>query len=800
MVNDLLDASKKNLEIRESLQKGIFIANVTEIPLNTPEKAIALIDQGDTVKVIAETRLNEKSSRSHSIFRLNLELQKVVDGKTKTYFSQLNLIDLAGSENVSKAKTEGIRLKEGSNINKSLLALSNVIQKLSINNKSFVNYRDSKLTRLLQPALNGNSKTTIVCTIVETQGCLSETLNTLHFGSRAKNIKTIIKINEILDEKGKIMIENNQLKSKIKQLEDLIMERKETDGGVDDKIKNQNDMISALEKEISLLKRVLVNNEEIGEDNVSNENLSQKSLNVVYNNLSAHKYGGGAMPNQRLSMLLDSGKMTDSARKMKNDMYDTADFNMYGTQQTSNSIFKRCMTQSNVKPRFNPPIQNSNSKMNLMNSSFKHMDGNEFDLLYPGDSMGGSDNNYMNLLKENDDLRKNIYELRKNYIETVQNKDNQIKTLNYNLNFTMDNCEKLIREAEENYMNLKINYDRVKEDVGNRDNEIRNLSNNLRNIEVSINYYKDEVNRLQNERNSDRVYIEQESKIIELTKHVETLTRENDLNKSELLELRTSSEKLKSERNGLKMQIENCKSEIMSYKAQCDMLKKSNDFMANETTKCKNDIESYKTEIASYKEKNSLIKSELGQIKKQCVGKGDEKTTAYIKHLESQLNEYKESLNKIETTQIVEYQKLLDESFAKIQELTGELHISVEKNAILEKKLALVPPMSIQNSINKTVINTTHMKMNLNVDPVLDITQFSLHEGEDKENQLLNSNGKDFLNKKRHLPRIYQTMINKNLLSKQDLQTPNKSIHESGRKQRIEENIKGDSYFANYEL
>jgi hypothetical protein len=790
MVNDLLDTSKKNLEIRESLQKGIFIANVTEIPLNSSEKAIALIDQGDCVKVIAETKLNEKSSRSHSIFRLNLETHKVVDGKTKIYLSQLNLIDLAGSENVSKAKTEGIRLREGSNINKSLLALSNVIQKLSINNKTFANYRDSKLTRLLQPALNGNSKTMILCTIVEHAACLSETLNTLHFGSRAKNIKTTIKVNEILDEKGKVMIENNQLKSKIKHLEDLIMERKEAEGGVVDKLKNQNEMISTLEKEISLLKRVLINNEEIGEEMMSNnDNLSQNSYNIVYNNLSAHKFNN-SLPTGRLSMLLSSGKMTDSARKMKNT-YDT-DYNMFNNQQTSNSIFKRCMNQSNMKPRFYHPIQNSNSKMNLMNSSFKHMD-NEFDLFNDNNN-----DNYMNLLKENDDLRKNIYELRKNYIETVQNKDNQIKTLNYNLNFTMDNCEKLIREAEENYMNLKLNYDRVKEDVNNKDNEFKILGSNYRTAEATLCYYKEEVAKLQSERNSDKVYKEQETKITDLTKCLEAVIKENDFNKSELLELRAGYDKLKTERNNLKMHIDNSKSEILSYKAQCDMLKKNNEFMSNETSKCKNDIESYKTEISNYKDKNNQLKTEINQIKKQCIGKNDDKTTAYIKHLETQVSEYKENLNKIETTQIVEYQKLLDESFSKITELQTEIQLAIEKNTVLEKKLSF-PPLSIQNSINKTVINTTHMKMNVNIDPAQDIAQFSLAEGEEKDNLLQSSNGKDFLNKKRHLPRIYQTMINKNLLSKQELQTPNKNIQESNKKQRIEENIK-DSYFSTYEM
>jgi len=248
-INDLLDAQKKNLDIRESTTRGIFIENLTEIATESLEKAIFLLMQGDSVKITAETKLNDKSSRSHAIFRISLEIKKQEDGKLKTLTSQFNLIDLAGSENVSKAKTEGIRLREGSNINKSLLALSNVIHRLSFS-KSFINYRDSKLTRLLQPALAGNSKTMIICTLSQNPLSYQESLNTLHFGAKAKSLKTTIKINEVIDEKSKVMMENSQLKSKIRELEEMITEKKGIDinnqvGSSDDinsQLKTQNDL------------------------------------------------------------------------------------------------------------------------------------------------------------------------------------------------------------------------------------------------------------------------------------------------------------------------------------------------------------------------------------------------------------------------------------------------------------------------------------------------------------------------------------------------------------------------------
>lgn len=149
--------------------------------------------------------------------------------ESKTRVSQLNLVDLAGSEGASKTQADGIRLREGSNINRSLLALSNVINRLSSANggKTFINFRDSKLTRILQTALGGNSKTAIICTMTQTLSNYQETLNTLHFGQKAKHVKTTVNINEISQFNGqnsgpemeRAIKEIQELKSKLKEYE-----------------------------------------------------------------------------------------------------------------------------------------------------------------------------------------------------------------------------------------------------------------------------------------------------------------------------------------------------------------------------------------------------------------------------------------------------------------------------------------------------------------------------------------------------------------------------------------------------
>jgi len=131
-VNDLLDPSKKNLDVREQTNKGAVINGLSEFEVDSYNKTMYYLRFGDDQRIIAETKLNELSSRSHTVFRINLEIhERQAEGVSSVKFSQINLVDLAGSEAVSKTKSQGIRLREGQNINRSLLALSNVIYKLS---------------------------------------------------------------------------------------------------------------------------------------------------------------------------------------------------------------------------------------------------------------------------------------------------------------------------------------------------------------------------------------------------------------------------------------------------------------------------------------------------------------------------------------------------------------------------------------------------------------------------------------------------------------------------------------------
>lgn len=147
------------------------------------------MDIGNSNRTVGETAMNKGSSRSHSIFTLYIESQDINGGKKTISRSKLSLVDLAGSEKTKKTKATGQRLKEGTKINLSLSVLGNVIKALVAKKKTFIPYRDSKLTRLLQDSLGGNTKTVMIANLSPASTNYEESLSTLRYANRAKNIK-----------------------------------------------------------------------------------------------------------------------------------------------------------------------------------------------------------------------------------------------------------------------------------------------------------------------------------------------------------------------------------------------------------------------------------------------------------------------------------------------------------------------------------------------------------------------------------------------------------------------------------
>ncbi|KAK9834774.1 hypothetical protein WJX74_010161 [Apatococcus lobatus] len=235
VISDLLKPERQNLTIREDRKRGVYVEGLSEWVVRTPGEVYGLMQRGAAERAVGATKLNELSSRSHAVFIIIVEKSSVLaedTGRAETAemaqlsgnmpgmgrqapapavngevrqsvkVGKLNLVDLAGSERVHITGATGKRLEESKKINQSLSALGNVIAALTESrNRSHIPYRDSKLTRILEDSLGGNCKTTMIAMISPALESFNETVGTLKFANRAKNIKNLAKVNEDVDQR-----------------------------------------------------------------------------------------------------------------------------------------------------------------------------------------------------------------------------------------------------------------------------------------------------------------------------------------------------------------------------------------------------------------------------------------------------------------------------------------------------------------------------------------------------------------------------------------------------------------------
>ncbi|CAM6029514.1 unnamed protein product [Sphagnum balticum] len=193
----VLGSGKPPIQIRETISGGITLSGVTEVNVKSLEEMASCLERGSLCRATGSTNMNSQSSRSHAIFTITLEQRrkwdKLDDCGEEYLCAKLHLVDLAGSERAKRTGSDGARFKEGVHINKGLLALGNVISALGDDKKrrdgGHVPYRDSKLTRLLQDSLGGNSRTVMIACVSPADSNTEETLNTLKYANRARNIQ-----------------------------------------------------------------------------------------------------------------------------------------------------------------------------------------------------------------------------------------------------------------------------------------------------------------------------------------------------------------------------------------------------------------------------------------------------------------------------------------------------------------------------------------------------------------------------------------------------------------------------------
>ncbi|KAL3092200.1 hypothetical protein niasHT_023759 [Heterodera trifolii] len=248
-VRDLLAkqsaAGAQRLDIKERADIGVYVRDLLNVTVASAEQCLRIMQLGNANRHTGRTCMNEQSSRSHAIFTVTVECAETVkaaDGRQLLTQGKLHLVDLAGSERQSKTNATGDRLKEASKINLSLSTLGNVISALADAKSPHIPYRNSKLTRILQDSLGGNSKTAMIANIGPSSYNYEETISTLRYACRAKQIRNIARINE--DPKDALLRrfqeEIEQLRKQLEENAEAISDT-EAENETDDKKKNKTD-------------------------------------------------------------------------------------------------------------------------------------------------------------------------------------------------------------------------------------------------------------------------------------------------------------------------------------------------------------------------------------------------------------------------------------------------------------------------------------------------------------------------------------------------------------------------------
>lgn len=253
------NVGKNVLQIRKASDGAISLSGSTEVSVSTQKEMTSCLEQGCLNRSVASTDMNNQSSRSHAIFTIILEQKDKNKSESSSSelmgeefrCAKLHLVDLAGSERAKRAGSEGVRLKEGIQINKGLLALGNVISALGDEKKrkegNHIPYRDSKLTRLLQASLGGNCKTVMIACVSPADYNAEETLNTLKYANRARNIQ-----NKASVQKEVFPADTHKLRQQLRLLQAELAHRKETEIVEMQDLKRKIDCLEATKSEIAL--------------------------------------------------------------------------------------------------------------------------------------------------------------------------------------------------------------------------------------------------------------------------------------------------------------------------------------------------------------------------------------------------------------------------------------------------------------------------------------------------------------------------------------------------------------------
>uniref|UniRef100_UPI00398F5893 centromere-associated protein E n=1 Tax=Pristiophorus japonicus TaxID=55135 RepID=UPI00398F5893 len=516
-VSDLLAGPKgRPLEVREDMERTIYVADLTEELVVTYDDVMKWVMKGEKNRHYGETKMNEHSSRSHTIFRVIVESRD--KNNEAVIVAHLNLVDLAGSERTSQTGAEGVRLKEGCNINRSLFVLGQVIKKLSDGQAGgFLNYRDSKLTRILQNSLGGNAKTLIICTI--TPVVFEETLSTLQFASTAKFMKNTPHVNEVLEDQAMLKRCRKEIMDLKSRAEELTSETRVHAMEKAQLLSEKQSLQLEYEQKIKNLTRMLVR---VSPDEDQQEFRARRKRRVTW------------APG-KLQASLDCAKIKKLDKPFLE--LDDDDDDNYGDGDWRSETISECSNAITVR---------RGGSWGLQIPSFE-------DSLHFSDQITSNQNCTTSMLDDvfsKDELEKRIYELEKQLESLRKEKEkesreqkNRENHFEKQLQESVELCE-LLHSEKFDTESLKIECDKQKEEIKELKELLKESLKNAEYLKMENKKQKNEITEL--EKLSEGIEDLKERREIEMFEFLEKETE-----KEEKTELKTQTKRLKEQEQNL---------------------------------------------------------------------------------------------------------------------------------------------------------------------------------------------------------------------------------------------------------
>ena len=730
-VNDLLDPNPQNLQLREDLKRGVYVEGLIEESVNNIYDTYELLRIGTLNRHVGSTSMNKESSRSHSVFTLVIESKKNKDGINNFITSRFHLIDLAGSERQKATDCAGERLKEAGMINKSLSALGNVINSLvdiSEGKSRHIHYRDSKLTFLLKDSLGGNSKTCIIANISPAFSASNETLSTLKFAQRAKEIKNAAIINE--EASGAMLM----LKYEIKRLkEELLLARGNTGPCKGQTFYNEE---QGVDKNIfEVLQQTLRLKQE--ENNMFNKQIEEKDNSITVLRSSLRKLENKINHDKMVLKFRDA-----TILRLQNNTPDESK-EVLELKQEIESLMEQIESNPNLAKLF---VENQKLKAEIEANkieenggldSFKGRIAELEEISYKlAEALKVTVSEKQELEAKYSEKEDNFNRMLEEETELVKEKNNKLIMENQSLENQIIEIEKII-QGNSNKIDKKLEESYINR-IAELTNDIKAQQENLEKLNKGYEYEINEVNKentclkekmqklkeslVKVENNENTAITESQRKLIVLSKELSNLKaayqdKENELDISNfeinnitetnkglnihIIQLQNKYNQLEDKNSDLERRLSALNNQLKVQETSLESFKKASENLANyqqlynnlldENEKCKQDLHFSKENLSKYQYSyNNLLEENKKYEEEVKISKDDiailqeklhflnENNKKLVEEIEKTNEYFKENSEKMQSYQ---------EDGKKFLKLETELKLKINELAIEKDNL-----------------------------------------------------------------------------------------------------------------